>query len=67
MKKISTDKRQLAETERDLKTTLSTAKEKEKSLNTVTRNAQMLLGYRELELQCRHPSATIQTRTDIPV
>jgi len=67
LKKLSGDIAKLTAEEKGLLEALPTAKEKYNSLKVATNNSSMLLGYRELELQDRHPSATIQNRVDIPV
>ena len=67
LKNISNEKKKLAEREKGLKTDQTTAKETVKVLKATNHNVQILLGYNELELQDRHPTATIQNRLDIPV
>jgi len=67
LKKLSGDIAELTANEKGLLEALPAAKEKHNSLKVATNNASMLLGYRELELQGRQPSATIQNRVDIPI
>ena len=69
LKNISNEKKKLAEKEKKLKTNQTTARKNANTLKATRHNVQTLLGYRELELQDRHPSATITpytNRADIP-
>ena len=67
LKKLSGEISTLTAEQKELEKALPTARQKANSLNVVNHNVQMLLGYRELELQERHPIATIKKRADVPV
>jgi hypothetical protein len=67
LKRLSAEIKALAETEKELKEALPVAQEKAKAINIATHNTNLLLGYRELELQDRHPSATLQDHKSVPI
>ena len=67
LKALSGEISDLTETKKHLQELLSAEREKFKTLDATLHNVRMLLGYRELELQNRLPSATINNRLDVPV
>jgi len=67
LKKLSGEISTLTAEQKELENALPTARQKANSLNVVNHNVQMLLGYRELEVQERHPIASIKKRVDVPV
>jgi hypothetical protein len=67
LKKLSGDISALSSKEKALRRDLSTAQKKRSSLNIMSRNVRMLLGYKELESQGLNPVAITSAPQTVPV